>query len=100
MSFGWVSEGLAEQLKIQHMEFSPTVLWTTIPKWMLQETNVDLNMWNIKERNKTADLVQELHRNYVEEKYGEYIYIYIYIYRWVQRAGNRSNSSSNGGSQL
>jgi len=49
MSFGWVSEGLAEQLKIQHMEFSPTVLWTTIPKLMFQEKkNVDLNMWNIK----------------------------------------------------
>ena len=64
MSFGWVSEGLADQLKIQHMEFSPTVLWTTIPKWMIQETNVDLNMWNIKERNKTADLVQEFY-NYV-----------------------------------
>jgi len=25
------------------------------------ETNVDLNMWNIKKRNKTADLVQEFY---------------------------------------
>ena len=41
-SFGWVSEGIAEQLNIQQIEFSPTVLWTAIPGWMIQETNVDL----------------------------------------------------------
>ena len=39
------------------------------------ETNVDLKMWNIKERNKTVDLVQEFY-NYVEEKYRDYVYIY------------------------
>ena len=70
----WVSEGLAEQLKLQHMEFSPTLLWTTIPKWMLQETNVDLKMCNIEGRNKTADVVQEFYDS-VEEKYREYVYI-------------------------
>ena len=30
--FGWVSEGIAQQLKIQQIEFSLTVLWTTRPE--------------------------------------------------------------------
>ena len=64
------------------MEFSPTLLWTTIPKWMLQETNVDLKMWNIKERNKTADLIQEFY-NYVEVKYREYV-----LYTQMGNAGS------------
>ena len=49
-SFGWVSEGIAEQLNIQQIEFSPTVLWTAIPGWMIQETNVSRNMENQKKK--------------------------------------------------
>ena len=74
-SFGWVSEGIAEQLNIQQIEFSPTVMWTEIPGWMIQETNVDLEIWKIKRKKKTADLVQELYK-YAEEKYEDHIQIY------------------------
>ena len=74
-SFGWVSEGIAQQLTIQQIEISPTALWTTRPEWMLEESSEDLEIWNIKRRNKTADLVQEFY-NYVDEKYGKYVYIY------------------------
>lgn len=36
-SSGWVSEGTAEQVKIQQIGFSPTAPWTTRPEWMLHE---------------------------------------------------------------
>ena len=41
---------------------------------MLQETRVDLEIWNIKRGNKATDLVQEFY-NYPEGKYGDCVYM-------------------------
>ena len=45
------------------------------PYWVLQQADVDLNILNIKHRNKNADLVQEfyIHRY---QKYSEHVRLY------------------------
>ena len=62
-------------MKIHRTEFCPTVLCPERPYWVLQQADVDLNILNIKHRNKNADLVQEfyIHRY---QKYSEHVQLY------------------------
>lgn len=81
-SFGWTGDATTRDLGVHGREFCLTVMWPTMPVWVLEPMAVDLELLNkVKTRKKSVGLVRSQYTGYV---FGG-------NYRWINRSNDRQH---------
>ena len=74
-SFGWTVKQKAAELKIDHLNITPTVPLPTIQPWIMPDANVELTLLEKKNKDRTFQLSSHNIQDYIDG-YHSYVKIY------------------------